>query len=185
VLHKLQELRLWQGSLWAALSETPSKYATEQPGCVELLYVFFPSFTDFGANPSHRHITPTVRAHRRLGEAFVSRTPVALLHHAVRDCICPAKGTKRVGRGGAPRRIWQGANWNGSGSSWWPPRTYGRTGIRFRPLGVTRCSGTGAGMSQGSRARAWRATMTTSGYSESARLIYFWYLCSLTCTNLD
>jgi len=31
ILHKLRELRLWQGSLWAALSETPSKYATEQP----------------------------------------------------------------------------------------------------------------------------------------------------------
>ncbi|KAI0263538.1 hypothetical protein BC834DRAFT_827343 [Gloeopeniophorella convolvens] len=31
VLHKLQELHLWSGSLWAALSETPSKYATEQP----------------------------------------------------------------------------------------------------------------------------------------------------------
>ncbi|KAI9452204.1 hypothetical protein F5148DRAFT_1237059 [Russula earlei] len=31
VLHKLRELRLWPGSLWAALSETPSKYATEQP----------------------------------------------------------------------------------------------------------------------------------------------------------
>jgi hypothetical protein len=32
VLHKLRELRLWPGSLWAALSESPSKYATEQPG---------------------------------------------------------------------------------------------------------------------------------------------------------
>jgi hypothetical protein len=32
VLHKLRELRLWPGSLWAALSETPSKYAKEQPG---------------------------------------------------------------------------------------------------------------------------------------------------------
>ncbi|KAI0300723.1 hypothetical protein B0F90DRAFT_1722805 [Multifurca ochricompacta] len=31
VLHKLRELRLWPGSLWAALSESPSKYATEQP----------------------------------------------------------------------------------------------------------------------------------------------------------
>jgi len=31
VLHKLRELRLWPGSLWAALSKTPSKYAKEQP----------------------------------------------------------------------------------------------------------------------------------------------------------
>lgn len=31
VLHKLLELRLWPGSLWAALSEAPSKYATAQP----------------------------------------------------------------------------------------------------------------------------------------------------------
>jgi hypothetical protein len=31
-LHKLRELQLWPGSLWAALSETPSKYAKEQPG---------------------------------------------------------------------------------------------------------------------------------------------------------
>jgi len=31
VLHKLLELRLWPGSLWAALSTAPSKYATEQP----------------------------------------------------------------------------------------------------------------------------------------------------------
>ncbi|KAH9049809.1 hypothetical protein EDB83DRAFT_2553433 [Lactarius deliciosus] len=31
VLHKLLELRLWPGSLWAALSAAPSKYATDQP----------------------------------------------------------------------------------------------------------------------------------------------------------
>ncbi|KAF8267460.1 hypothetical protein EI94DRAFT_1730637 [Lactarius quietus] len=31
VLHKLQELRVWPGSLWAALSKTPSEYANEQP----------------------------------------------------------------------------------------------------------------------------------------------------------
>ncbi|KAI9435094.1 hypothetical protein H4582DRAFT_1817945 [Lactarius indigo] len=31
VLHKLLELRLWPGSLWAALSASPSKYASEQP----------------------------------------------------------------------------------------------------------------------------------------------------------
>jgi len=31
ILHKLRGLRLWPGSLWAALSETPSKYAKEQP----------------------------------------------------------------------------------------------------------------------------------------------------------
>ncbi|KAH9169937.1 hypothetical protein EDB89DRAFT_1853941 [Lactarius sanguifluus] len=31
VLHKLLELQLWSGSLWAALSTTPSKYATDQP----------------------------------------------------------------------------------------------------------------------------------------------------------
>ncbi|KAH9955055.1 hypothetical protein BC827DRAFT_1262095 [Russula dissimulans] len=37
VLHKLRELRLWPGSLWAALSETPSKYATEQPAIDTLL----------------------------------------------------------------------------------------------------------------------------------------------------
>ncbi|KAH9018228.1 hypothetical protein EDB83DRAFT_2528502 [Lactarius deliciosus] len=31
VLHKLLELRLWPGSLWATLSAAPSKYATDQP----------------------------------------------------------------------------------------------------------------------------------------------------------
>ncbi|TDL18222.1 hypothetical protein BD410DRAFT_900985 [Rickenella mellea] len=31
VLRKLLTLRLWTGSLWAALSESPSKHATEQP----------------------------------------------------------------------------------------------------------------------------------------------------------
>ncbi|KAI0048499.1 hypothetical protein FA95DRAFT_1517415 [Auriscalpium vulgare] len=31
VLHKLQELRLWPGSLWAALSDSPTQYATHQP----------------------------------------------------------------------------------------------------------------------------------------------------------
>jgi hypothetical protein len=32
VLRKLLELRLWPGSLWAALSEEPSSFAVEQPG---------------------------------------------------------------------------------------------------------------------------------------------------------
>ncbi|GLB42717.1 putative C-terminal region of Mon2 protein [Lyophyllum shimeji] len=31
VLRKLLELKLWPGSLWAALSETPTQYAVEQP----------------------------------------------------------------------------------------------------------------------------------------------------------
>ena len=31
MLHKLRELQLWPGSLWAALSESPSKFVTEQP----------------------------------------------------------------------------------------------------------------------------------------------------------
>ncbi|TFY76565.1 hypothetical protein EWM64_g7449 [Hericium alpestre] len=31
VLHKLRELQVWPGSLWAALSDSPSDYATEQP----------------------------------------------------------------------------------------------------------------------------------------------------------
>lgn len=40
VLRKLLELRLWPGSLWAALSEQPTTFAVEQPGkhlplCVE------------------------------------------------------------------------------------------------------------------------------------------------------
>jgi hypothetical protein len=39
VLHKLRELRLWPGSLWAALSETPSKYAKEQPGTHTISFV--------------------------------------------------------------------------------------------------------------------------------------------------
>ncbi|PCH34907.1 hypothetical protein WOLCODRAFT_27538 [Wolfiporia cocos MD-104 SS10] len=32
VLQKLLQLRLWPGTLWAALSESPSKYCMEQPG---------------------------------------------------------------------------------------------------------------------------------------------------------
>lgn len=31
VLRKLRELRLWPGSLWAALSDDPTKYCSEQP----------------------------------------------------------------------------------------------------------------------------------------------------------
>jgi len=31
VLHKLLELRLWPGSMWAALSENPTKSCVEQP----------------------------------------------------------------------------------------------------------------------------------------------------------
>ena len=40
MLHKLLELRLWPGSLWAALSEAPSKYATEQPRTTIILFPF-------------------------------------------------------------------------------------------------------------------------------------------------
>jgi len=32
VLRKLLTLRLWSGTLWAAFSDTPSQYASEQPG---------------------------------------------------------------------------------------------------------------------------------------------------------
>ncbi len=32
VLRKLLALKLWPGTLWAALSDSPSKYASEQPG---------------------------------------------------------------------------------------------------------------------------------------------------------
>jgi hypothetical protein len=46
VLHKLRELRLWPGSLWAALSETPSKYAKEQPGTHTISYVPHKILTD-------------------------------------------------------------------------------------------------------------------------------------------
>jgi hypothetical protein len=46
VLHKLRELRLWPGSLWAALSETPSKYAREQPGAHTISFVPHGILTD-------------------------------------------------------------------------------------------------------------------------------------------
>ncbi|KAJ3718582.1 hypothetical protein DFJ43DRAFT_1159494 [Lentinula guzmanii] len=36
VLRKLQELRLWSGSLWAALSDNPTKYSLEQPPLTSL-----------------------------------------------------------------------------------------------------------------------------------------------------
>lgn len=32
VLQKLLNKRVWPGSLWAALSDDPTKYAVEQPG---------------------------------------------------------------------------------------------------------------------------------------------------------
>lgn len=35
VLRKLLELRLWPGTLWAALSDNPTKYAAEQPSIAE------------------------------------------------------------------------------------------------------------------------------------------------------
>ncbi|KAF8626562.1 hypothetical protein AX15_004804 [Amanita polypyramis BW_CC] len=37
VLRKLLELRLWPGTLWAALSENPSKYAAKQPSVAEIM----------------------------------------------------------------------------------------------------------------------------------------------------
>jgi len=32
VLRKLLELRLWPGTFWAAMSDSPSEYYLEQPG---------------------------------------------------------------------------------------------------------------------------------------------------------
>jgi len=32
VLKKLKSMRVWPGTLWAALSNDPSKYVNEQPG---------------------------------------------------------------------------------------------------------------------------------------------------------
>ena len=40
VLRKLLALRLWPGTLWAALSDTPSKYYIEQPGLFSCCSVF-------------------------------------------------------------------------------------------------------------------------------------------------
>ena len=43
VLRKLLSLKLWPGSLWAALSESPSKYSESQPGeCRHNLVAIFP-----------------------------------------------------------------------------------------------------------------------------------------------
>lgn len=32
VLEKLRTLKIWPGSLWAALSQSPTQYSVEQPG---------------------------------------------------------------------------------------------------------------------------------------------------------
>lgn len=37
VLRKLLELRLWPGTLWAALSESPSTHCLQQPGAFPVL----------------------------------------------------------------------------------------------------------------------------------------------------
>ncbi|KAF8639344.1 hypothetical protein AX17_001563 [Amanita inopinata Kibby_2008] len=37
VLRKLLELRLWPGTLWAALSDSPTKYAVEQPSMADVM----------------------------------------------------------------------------------------------------------------------------------------------------
>ncbi|KAF8656137.1 hypothetical protein AX16_002739 [Volvariella volvacea WC 439] len=58
VLRKLLELKLWQGSLWAALSDNPTKYATEQP-------------------PIDTTLTPT----SALISDAIKRSPVAHLFH--------------------------------------------------------------------------------------------------------
>lgn len=41
VLRKLLTLRLWSGTLWAAFSESPSQYASEQPGKIQPVLAFF------------------------------------------------------------------------------------------------------------------------------------------------
>jgi hypothetical protein len=49
VSRELWELRLWPGSLWVALLETPSKYAKEEPGTQKFLNPqrhFFKMLTD-------------------------------------------------------------------------------------------------------------------------------------------
>ncbi|KAF9236570.1 hypothetical protein BU15DRAFT_76892 [Melanogaster broomeanus] len=66
VLRKLLDLRLWPGTLWAALSDSPSRYCSSQP---EL------------SNPS---LAPSAH-YNRCGQAIVGRPYILFLSNALRD----------------------------------------------------------------------------------------------------
>jgi hypothetical protein len=74
VLRKLLELRLWPGSLWAALSEEPSTHAVVQPGTSSYSLLSCPSLTIFAA------IDATLSPSLLIADA-VKRSSVAHLFH--------------------------------------------------------------------------------------------------------
>ncbi|KAJ4490805.1 hypothetical protein J3R30DRAFT_3752338 [Lentinula aciculospora] len=60
VLRKLRELRLWPGSLWAALSDDPTKYSLEQPP-VDSLTPDFENATSFSSLSTKELISDAVK----------------------------------------------------------------------------------------------------------------------------
>lgn len=66
VLRKLRELRLWQGSLWAALSDDPAKYCLEQPPLASF------------ASPQTSHLSAQQSSAGSISDA-VKRSPVGHL----------------------------------------------------------------------------------------------------------
>lgn len=79
VLRKLLELRLWPGSLWAAMSEEPSSFAVEQPGkqIVDLQNNGIDKYS------SYRRVTEPITPYSRCGEAVIDRSFIPLLSRAL------------------------------------------------------------------------------------------------------
>ncbi|KAH9049815.1 hypothetical protein EDB83DRAFT_2543167 [Lactarius deliciosus] len=87
VLHKLLELRLWPGSLWAALSTAPSKYATDQPA-VDTSLPASELIADSVKRSSRAHVfhfyallCEIVSIPRKAASAWISLTPGAPAVH--------------------------------------------------------------------------------------------------------
>lgn len=77
VLRKLLELKLWPGSLWAGISDDPSKYAIEQPSKLKRLFLYALYLTPI--SPSS--VIDTSLSPQLLIADAVKRSSVAHLFH--------------------------------------------------------------------------------------------------------
>lgn len=108
VLRKLLELRLWSGSLWAALSEQPTAFAVEQPRKqlpFSLHILLIPGML------SHRHLAEPVVAYSGRSEAIICRSSIPFLSSALRDCVNPAQDPVFVGSRATRRQDYFPIQW--------------------------------------------------------------------------
>lgn len=83
VIHKLRELRLWPGSLWAAHWQPSQKphLNMQRSNLVRTKFCHFWRYPDIHfRRTSDRHVVTASWAHRRLGEALNTRARVPVLH---------------------------------------------------------------------------------------------------------